>query len=266
MSFFQNVFQEEFRGNWVLGDRQYSLTFAIGPNKNHNDYILSYGNEPYDFSLNNILTLNYAFDVDFKNYASLNIDLTGATTSVEVITILNSNIIFAENWIANLRNSAVLITKKSNRPKQIIRNYIINTGAEQVLRFNRYAPVAELPSYFERHTINNVRVFSDSCGLLLKLDENDSFAQQMIEEWSLNPSQPQEDWKLLRGRASGLFTFQKIEIDGNDRVISIIEYPAGAGVGFLGRKTIHAYTGSNVNPDKIFQIPYVITDSDLIIP
>lgn len=266
MSFFQNVFQEEFRGNWVLGDRQYSLTFNIGPNKNHNDYILSYGTEPYDFSLNNILTLNYAFDMDFKNYASLNIDLTDATTSVEVVEILNANTIFAENWIANLKNSAVLITKKSNRPKHIIRNYISNTGAEKILRFNRYAPIAELPSYFERHTIDNVRVFSDSCGLLLKLDQNDSFSQQMIEEWNFNPSQPQEDWELLRGRASGLFTFQKLEIDSNDRIVSIIEYPAGATPGYLGRKTIHTYTGSNINPDKILQIPYVITDSDLVTP
>jgi hypothetical protein len=32
MTYFQNPFPSEFRGNWVLGDRQHSLTFVCSSN------------------------------------------------------------------------------------------------------------------------------------------------------------------------------------------------------------------------------------------
>lgn len=73
------------------------------------------------------------------------------------------------------------------------------------------------------------------------------------------------DWELLRGR-SGLFTFQKITVDGSDRITQIIEYGAGSQAGDLARKIKYSYTSSNTKPDLIAEIPYVLASGDLITP
>jgi hypothetical protein len=75
-----------------------------------------------------------------------------------------------------------------------------------------------------------------------------------------------EDWQLLRGRSSGLFTFQKLTVDGSDRITQIIEYPAGALAGDFARKINYTYNGSNTNPSKVTEIPYVLADGDLVTP
>ena len=76
----------------------------------------------------------------------------------------------------------------------------------------------------------------------------------------------QDDWELLRGRAAGIYTFKKQTIDGSGRITEIIEYPAGAVVGDLARKTAMSYTGANIEPDQITQIPYVLQSGDLVTP
>jgi hypothetical protein len=73
------------------------------------------------------------------------------------------------------------------------------------------------------------------------------------------------DYQLLRGR-SGIFNFQKITVDGSDRITQIIEYPAGALVGDLSRKIKYTYTGGNTHPTTITEEPYTIASTDLIVP
>ena len=75
-----------------------------------------------------------------------------------------------------------------------------------------------------------------------------------------------EDWELLRGRASGLFTFQKMTVDSSDRITQIIEYPAGAVAGDFARKIQYVYSGSNTNPIQVTEIPHVLQDGDLVTP
>jgi hypothetical protein len=286
MSFFQNPFSEEWRGNLVMGDRQYSLTFSIPANKNKSDYMLAWANEPYDFTASATFTINYAFDVEFKNYSVLNISVSGAivaaTTAAEVVTALNANPTFSELWTASVSTNVrsvkptnytntvqptrtVLITRNPSRAKQIIRAYISSTGAEQKLRFNRYAAVAELPTYFERHTIANRNAYPDSTGMLIHLDESDPFTQGVIAEWGLVAGSMQADWQLLRGR-SGIFSFQKITVDGSDRITQIIEYPAGAVAGDFARKIIYVYAAANNHPSQITEQPYTLTTPDLVTP
>jgi hypothetical protein len=274
MAFFQNVFNTEFRGNWVLGDRQYSLTFACPPNLNSSNYQLAYNNGPWDLSGSAILTLNYAWDESFKNYAALEINVEGddssATTPEEVSSALNSNPTFADMFFAsvkeNVNGNTVLITQKVNRIKKDVRLWISNTGAEAVMGFNLKAGVSELPSYFARHTIENRFNYSDSVGQLILLDEEDNTDQIYIENAGFSVGDMKEDWELIKGRASGLFTFQKITVDGNDRITEIIEYPAGAEAGDLARKINYSYTSTNTNPNKVTEIPYVLTDVDLVNP
>lgn len=73
------------------------------------------------------------------------------------------------------------------------------------------------------------------------------------------------DYQLLRGR-SGIFNFQKITVDGSDRITQIIEYPAGALVGDLSRKIKYTYTGGNTHPTTITEEPYTLASTDLITP
>ena len=178
MSFFQNLFNSEFRGNWTLDDKKYSLTFACPANQNSSNFQSTYSVGPWNLSGKETLTLNYAYDTEFRNYSALDIDVSGenssSTTANEVSNALNSNETFTSMFRANVNGSAVVITANPNRNRKEVKLWISNSGAEQSLGFNKKAGVSELPSYFARHTIENRFNFPDSAGQLVLLDENDS--------------------------------------------------------------------------------------------
>jgi len=285
MSFYQNVFNQEFKGNWVLSDRQYSLTFTCPANRNSSEYQYAYTNGPWDLTNGkDHLLLNYAWDVDFKNYAVLDVDLLPAgalapaldtaVTAYEVVAILNANATFSDMFVAetsvdrsNPSLITVIIKSKTGRAKKDIKLWISNSGSERSMKFNKYAGVAELPTYFDRHTISSRFSFSDSAGALILLDNTDGAEDEdVITLAGFDPANPLEDWALLRGRASGLFSFKKQTVDGASRITEIIEYPAGAAAGDFARKTLMTYTGDQTAPDEILQIPYVLADGDLIEP
>jgi hypothetical protein len=272
MPFFQNLFDQEYQGYLVLSDRKLSLTFKVAPNKNLQSKQVAWNPGPYDFSADNILEFNFAWDDEHKNWASASINVAGvnaaATTAQEVVDKLNSDAMFSAMYVASVtklnESDSVLITKNSK--KQNAKMYFGNTGAEKKLKFNKNAGVAELPQFFERHTISNRNNYEDSAGMLIKLDVSNSIDQEIIEEAGFSAANMQADWQLLKGRSSGLFTFQKITVDGSDRITQIVEYPAGSVVGDFAKKTQYVYMGSNKNPSQITEVPYVLTSGDLISP
>lgn len=273
MPFFQNVFDQEYQGYLVLADRKLSPTFSVSPNKNMQSKQIAWNSGPYDFSTSGILEFNFCWDEEFKNWSSIQINISGvnpaATKAVEIVEILNSNITFSSLLIAStikLNGSDTVVLSRNPSKKQNFKFYFSNSGAELVLGFNDQAGVGELPSYFERHTIENRFNFPDSAGMLIRLDESDPSDQVIIQKANFDPSLMQEDWQLLRGRGSGLFTFKKMTVDGSDRVTQTIEYPAGAVEGDFAKKTKYSYTGSNKNPSEITEIPHVLESSDLINP
>ena len=275
MSYYQNLFSQEFIGNWVGSDRQYSVTFKIPANRNTQDYQLAYNDGPWDLTgldvsgNDSYLYINYFSSFDSTSYNTITIDVSGddisSTKPYEVVDNLNADSNFSDLFIAEVSKNTVLIKSKPGRSKNVIM-WISNEGAERVLRFNKHAGIAELPTYFGRHTIENKANFSDSLGSLFLLDENDSVHQNIIEEAGFDFEVVQEDWELLNGRISGLFTFQNISVDESDRITQIIEYPAGAKEGALCRKIIYVYSGSDTNPIETFELPYTIQSSDLINP
>lgn len=273
MAFFQNVFDQEFQGYLLLADRKLSPTFKVGPNKNLQSKQVAWNAGPYDLSSGGALQFNFAWDLEFKNWASVEIDVTGAdaaaTKPLEVVAALNGDPTFSSLFVASVTNipegESVIISKNASK-KQNMKFYFGNSGAETALGFNKMAPVAELPEYFERHTIANVNNFEDSNGILIRLDESDPVDQAIIENAGFDPAAMKADWQLLRGRASGLFTFQKLTVDSSDRITQIIEYPAGAVAGDFARKINYTYTSTNTNPSSKTEIPYVLTDSDLLTP
>jgi hypothetical protein len=270
--FFQNLFDQEFRGTLIGADRQYSLNFNIGANINRSDQMIAWNPEPYDMSTHNTLTINYAMDFSSPNFASLSINVAGATAAAtrayEVVNTLNANAVFAALFAASLSkvDGKETVFIRSIRPKTTIRAYISNTSAERVLRFNLKAPVGEIPTYFDRHTIANAASYPDlGTGLLIKLDTAVAADQEVITYGGFNYASPKADWQLLLGR-SDAFHFEKYAHDGSGRITSVIRYPAGAKAGDMAKKITYAYSGANTYADQQAEIPYILTSGDLITP
>ena len=273
MAFFQNVFDQEFQGYLLLADRKLAPTFKVGPNKNLQSRQIAWNAGPYDLSADGVLSFNFAWDSEFKNWAKVSIDVSGAdagaTTAWEVADALNADPMFSSMLVARVTSvpagDTVLLDRSSSK-RQNFKFYFGNGGAETVLGFNKMAPVAELPAYFARHTIENVKAYEDSTGSLILLDASDTVDQAVIENAGFDPAAMQADWQLLRGRAPGIFTFHKSTLDGSGRVTEKIEYPAGAVPGDFAKKTKFVYSGASSNPVAVTEIPHVLTSGDLVTP
>lgn len=280
MPFFQNPFGDEFRGDLVLGDRQYVITFPIKANPGQiGNVMLATAAEPYDFSALSVFTLNYAFDPQFKAYTAINVDVAGAvpaaTTASEVAAALNANDLFADNFQAYIQNiyrggtstngPFTVGIRVTRRQQSAIRIYISNSGAETQLLFNANAAVTQMPTFFERHTVANRWTYPDGLANLIQLDPGDPVDAAVITRAGLDPTNELDDWQLLRGR-SGLFEFRKVTKDGAGRITEIIEYAAGAVVGDFSKRYAYTYTGAAVTPDQITEEPHTLVAGDLVTP
>jgi hypothetical protein len=265
MSFFQNVFDFEFRGTLFGADRKYQTTYKVPANVNRSDYIVSSLPGPYNLTGNVNLTLQYAYDPDLRNYASLTIDVSGATASEtkvgEIVAKLNSNSVFSSYFVAQNQENKVLI--KASKAKVCFRSYVVNSSAETIIKFNKNAPVVELPAFFERYSIEN-RFAHPELGpnRLILLDPADPVHANVITAAGLDPLTPKADWELLRG-SNDAFWFYKRIYSGN-KLSSEIKYQAGAAEGDLAKRTDYVYDGSDLI--GITEIPYILQSSDLITP
>ncbi len=271
MPFYQNVFDSEFVGTLLLGDRQMSLNFRVKSNTNSAIDLIAWNLGPYNLAAVPNLTFSYSFDAG-RTWTALVVDVTAgaantsAVTVSEVINALNANATFSALYEVGLTTdgkTGSYVRIRSKRARGSWKTYIANSGAETKLRFNKKAGVAQLPTYFSRHNINAEDV--DSVAMLIELDVSDAIDQAIITDAGLDYTDELEDWQLLAGR-SGLFSFQKITVDGSDRITEIIEYPAGAEAGDFARKIIYEYTAANTKPSSIFEIPYTLESGDLITP
>lgn len=295
MSFFQNVFTSDFEGNWVLGDRQHVPKFVVHPNTGRGDeYVVAWNQGPYDLSGNDADGTNSSDTLEImyalrepKNWAKILVDImsgaddTSSVTASEVVTALKADTLFAERFSASLSgfDGVTGLTRISIRQKKPItemRFYVKNGRAEEKIGFNARAGVQELPTYFARHSIDNRFTHTDSQNHIIELDISGSTVDLNIVlnatdvhgvavAFGWDGTTEQTDWELLKGR-SGIFNFQKITVDGSDRITQIIEYPAGAIVGDFARKIIYTYTGVNTNPTTIAEVPYNLESGDLITP
>lgn len=273
MPFFQNVFDFEFRPSLIGADRDYQTGWKIKGNTNRSDYMISGGSGNFNFGANNVLTINYAYDPDFKNYAALPITITAATitnaTATEVVNSLNGNSIFSTLFVAsavpssNSPNSPSKILIKANRSRGNFRAYISNGSAETVLKFNKNAPVAELPTLFEKYSIDNRFAYPEyGPDRLILLDTSNPVDQAVITSAGFDYTSPKADWQLLAGSSDGFWFYKRTYISGV--ISSEIKYPAGSDIGFAAKKTYYAYNGSDLI--GIMETPYVLASGDLITP
>lgn len=282
MSFFQNPFNSDFEGNWLLGDRHYIPKFVIPGNKGRGeDSVYIYPEGTYNLSGNdldgnpkNVLNIVFALH-DFKNWSTLPVTIVAnslaATTVEEIVSSLNNSEIFNSFFTVSYKNSYQANTEKvkasvvikQKHPVYTMKFYVKNGQAESVLLFNKLATVREIPSFFSRHTMANRHNFEDSVNMLVELNTASDVDSQVISRFGLNPSIVKEDYELLGGK-SGLFIFTKQEFDETN-LVSKIEYHAGAKVGDLAKKTTYAdFTGSI--PGTITEVPYVLQEGDLVTP
>jgi len=281
MSFFQNPFNFDFRGNWILGDRQQSLVFECPRNNGRSEeLVMAFNAAPYDLSGNDsdgnpcdTLTIKFTIDMEYKTWAEATFDIgdSSTTTIDEIVNSLNADSNFANFFVASKEKNQLFIKQKLGTHR--FRFFIVNGGAEEKLSFNAKAGVAELPTYFDRHTVGNSD-FLDCNQCLVALNPGVSDIDADIIDGAVDSKNVslgydsgnvKEDWELLAGR-SGIFHFQKCTVDGSDRITQIIEYPAGAGVGSLARKINYVYSGGNLKPTTITEIPYTLQSGDLITP
>lgn len=299
MSFFQNPFRSEFRGNLVLGDRSQALEFVCPGNTGRgDDMTISWkGLSTYDLSGNDsdsnaTKTLNIRYSLDAQNFTSwalLSVDISagaGSTSAVkpaEIVAALNASSAFTNLFTAQIisfngnlppTNDNLRIQIQSIKPVTRFHFYVQSGQADSVLNFNARAGVSELPAYFNRHTIANALVYPDSVGMLIILVPGSSNVDQATIDNAVDKkgnslgyshSTVQTDYALLAGR-SGLFQFTKNVVDTSNRITSQIIYSAGAKVGDLAMKTTYSYTTTNTLPTTSAQVPYTLASGDLITP
>lgn len=268
MPFYQNVFNSEFVGSILTRDNQNSLNFSIPANRNSSRFMACYIASPYDLSTNTTLTFNYSFDRIHYTALAINVSSgavsTSAVTNFEVVTALNANATFASMFVASVLGSTVQI-KSIVSSAANFSAYISNLSAEIALGFNTYCGVKELIDWFGRHKIGST--LEGSVGCLIELDGSVTADRTIIRNSLGNQSWTTSDLKdngqLLLGR-SNQYTYQKLTIDGSNRITNLLEYGAGSGVGDLCRSITYTYSGSNTSPDTIKEQPKTIVLADLI--
>lgn len=267
MPYYQNVFDSDFVGALLLSDRQYNMSFKVKPNKNTSTLMRAFGSAPYNTVGNTSLTFNVSIDSGAR-WGAFTVTITSgaAVSAAQIVADLNADTNFTNYFSATLDAFSLdqkgLITIRATYRREIFKAYISNSSAETILKFNRYAGISQLPSYFDRHLISNIGTYVDCQGMLVKLVQPTH--DTLITEAGLSTT-AKADYELFAGR-SGLFTFYKQTVDSSSRITVKIEYPAGAIAGDLAKKTTYSYTGAQTAPDVIAEVPYVLLTADLITP
>lgn len=186
MPFFQNPMGAELREGWPIDQ---SALFTIGANTGNIGTMMSLPG-PYDLSAGGVLTINYSKEISIprRAYFPISVDVTGvipsATTSQEIYNLLAADPLFPDYFYVFLANwpgngdvapfspggppYAIQIYPKV--APQAITFYITNCGAESALKFNRFAKIEQLPTYFSRDTVANAYTYRDGAAMLVQLD------------------------------------------------------------------------------------------------
>jgi hypothetical protein len=291
MSFFQNPFTDEYRFPLLLGDRHYSPTFVMKPNAGREkEAVVAWTAGPYNMSGNDTdgnscAVLKICFRLhSIKNWATMSVTTTtgaastSAVTEAEVAASLNADTLFRERFVAHVSgygdNAGVRLQIRQRKPITEFEFYIVSGQAEEKMNFNKRAGVAELPTFFARHTIANRFTYPDSQGRIIQLNPGSANVDAAIINGAVDAygktlgyssSTVKKDWELLAG-SSGIFQFKK---GPSANVVTttevVIEYSAGAVAGDLARKITTKKDASAVVV-TYFEEPYTLTSGDLITP
>jgi len=312
MTYFMNPFHEDFMGVWVIDDRAHHPTFPCNRNAGRGHNIVAAwkepsGDPPRTWDLSGVdadgnatkdLTLQFAIGSDFLNWHFLTIDLTddsnvsftavpSAMQPWQIVDILNAHDTFPTYFTASLGQyendprDRLIITQK--KPIEVMKFFVVKGTADEVLGFNVRVGVAELPTYFARHTVFNrdattgLVAFEDGCNVLIELDPSNAGGASAVDDdiidnavdakgnsLGYDSSVVQDDWQLVQGQSS-TFSFTKIASGASSSTITKIIYPAGAKVGDLAKKVVEEYDAGG-DLMREFIMPHTLVSGDLITP
>lgn len=291
MSFFQNPFDEDFVGSLVTGTSMVSGLKVPRNGGRGKSVVTVWAKGPYDLSGNDgdsnskaVLNIGFAYN-DLRYWNNIAVTITASslasTRPDEIVASLNANVTFTTYFtvatdLFDDGKERISITQKPSVDR--FKFYIKNGRAESVLLFNKRAGVAELPTYFNRHTVSQVLNFEDSVNQLILLTPGSSTVETNVinnavdyrgNALGLSASTVQADYLLLKGKSTD-YKFSKTTVDGNTppRPSVKITYSAGARVGDLAVRTTYTYNTSGATYQIVNETnePYVLTNSDIITP
>jgi hypothetical protein len=147
--------------------------------------------------------------------------------------------------------------------------YVLNGSAEEVLKFNKKAPVKELLTFFKRYAWDvagdPVEAAATGDKPLIWLNVADTDAQAVITTAGLVYGDKQDDYQLFKGNV-GEYQFVKNTYNASSPYNheEQIIFNAGAVVGDPATKTTMEYTNDKMT--KSFTVPHVLVSGDLITP
>lgn len=188
--FFLNPFSSQFNANWEQQDERKAVEFVLaGSNSRNGDQVFSNFDPGVTNTFNlastdsnggdkSILKIRFAHIIN--NYASFNtmtVDIAGATpaatTPSEIVTILNADSLFSTFFTAELDSfnkkqlpARIAITSKKQGQ---LKFYVTNSGAEEVLKFNKYAIISDIPSYYVRNSVDQFANYTNCTAELVQL-------------------------------------------------------------------------------------------------
>lgn len=278
MPYFQNVSDQEFFTEMLFDTR---LAVKIPANVNRATRMVAWNPEPYDLSQATRFAICVKPSQFGTGYVRIEVALTAdaAATAAEVADQLNDDSLFAAYFAASTiaiagRNHLLIAALD---PKIGFRAYVPNTvnrgfpeqSAEWVLRFNKKAPLAQLPAYYRRHTIDYY-VSGDSyefgTQMLLEIVQPDE--DFILTDAGLT-TVASADWQLLKGE-SGKFLTSRTTTDtsNGNRPLVKLEFETGSVAGDLARRTTYVYNSGNTtaNANRVYEEPYTLLAADLIPP
>jgi hypothetical protein len=292
--FFQNVFNKDFHGTvYGVGETESPRNWEIGANQGRSTNSVVHWAGPgvaggrYNLSGKTTLTVKFARPASPNAFFSIAVDVTAtasAATSVsihEIVTDLNASSVFSTLMTASVIDGSNEVKDATHGfaggdgvAKQIDITakvpgefYVLNSSAEEVLKFNKKAPIKELITFFKRHSwdVDGTAVEPAATGSrpLIWLDISDANAQVPLTTAGIvSPWTRQDDYQLLKG-AVPEYQFVKNTYSGADHTVQVI-YNAGAVVGDPAIKTTMVYVSNKMTESTT--VPHVLESGDLVTP
>ena len=300
--FFQNVFNKDFHGTiYGIGLEESPINWTMSANTGRSTNSVVHWAGPgvaggkYDLSTSgdDTLTIMFARPYAPGTFFSIAVDITStasADTAVsihDIVTDLNANSVFSTLMTASViggptevKDATFGFAGGDGFAKQIditgkipgCEFYVLNAGAEDVLKFNKKAPIVELPTYYKRFSwgVDGTGVEATHAGHpsgiprpLIWLDILDTNAQAVLTTAGIpSPWLRQADYQLLKG---GVPQYQFIQntYSGGVHTVQIV-YNAGAVVGDSAVKTTMVYVGDKMTESTT--VPHVLVVGDLVTP
>ena len=296
--FFQNVFNKDFHGTiYGVGETESPVNWTVGANIGRSTNSVVHWAGPgvaggrYNLTGKTTLTVKFARQSHPNVFFTIAVDVTAtasAASSVsihEIVTDLNADSTFSTLMTASVIDGPSEVTDATHgfaggggTAKQIDITgkvpgefYILNAGAEEVLKFNKKAPIKELLTFFKRFAWDVDGTPAAAGGVattasvlpLIWLDIADANAQAALTTAGVaDPWTRQDDYQLLKGNVPE-YRFVKNTWSGADHTVQIT-YNAGAGVGDPAIKTTMVYASNKMTESTT--VPHILVAGDLVTP